>query len=247
MINCEIKRLCKLLRLGYVADLYEEVSVEDQGQFLYEVLKKEVEARQQSKVTKMMKKAKFREMKWLRDYRWTDQVHLPSSTTKEAICDLQFLERKQNLLLLGASGTGKTHLATALGMKACEVGGDVRFYRVADLVVQLEEALERGTLQRMKRSIESCDLLILDELGYVPFQKEGAELLFHIIAECYEQRSVIVTSNLEFGQWNRVFGDNRLTAALVDRLVHHAHILAFTGESYRLKNALSNVTISTTS
>lgn len=247
MINREIKLLCKLLRLGYVADLYEEVTVEDQGQFLYEVLKKEVEARQQAKVTKMMKKAKFREIKWLRDYRWTDQVHLPTSTTKEAICDLQFLERKQNLLLLGASGTGKTHLATALGMKACEVGGDVRFYRVADLVAQLEETLERGTLQRMKRSIESCDLLILDELGYVPFQKEGAELLFHIIAECYEQRSVIVTSNLEFGQWNRVFGDNRLTAALVDRLVHHAHILAFTGESYRLKNALSNVTISTTS
>ncbi|MCQ6289221.1 ATP-binding protein, partial [Bacillus cereus] len=104
----------------------------------------------------------------------------------------------------------------------------------------LEEALKQGNLTRIKKQIESCDLLILDELGYVPFQKQGAELLFHIIADCYEQKSVIVTSNLEFGQWNRIFGDNRLTSALVDRLVHHAHIIAFTGESYRLRNALSS-------
>ncbi|MED4407039.1 ATP-binding protein, partial [Heyndrickxia coagulans] len=109
------------------------------------------------------------------------------------------------------------------------------------LVAQLEEALKDGTLGRLKRSLDPCELLILDELGYVPFQKQGSELLFHIIADCYERKSVMVTSNLEFGQWNRVFGDNRLTAALVDRLVHHAHILAFTGESYRLRNALSAI------
>ncbi|BBW96019.1 hypothetical protein GsuE55_08520 [Geobacillus subterraneus] len=101
--------------------------------------------------------------------------------------------------------------------------------------------MKNGTLGRLKRSLDPCELLILDELGYVPFQKQGSELLFHIIADCYERKSVMVTSNLEFGQWNRVFGDNRLTAALVDRLVHHAHILAFTGESYRLRNALSAI------
>ncbi|WP_345943238.1 ATP-binding protein [Bacillus cereus group sp. N6] len=102
------------------------------------------------------------------------------------------------------------------------------------------EFLHQNHLTRIKKQIEACDLLILDELGYVPFQKQGAELLFHIIADCYEQKSVIVTSNLESGQWNRIFGDNRLTSALVDRLVHHAHIIAFTGESYRLRNALSS-------
>ncbi|MGL6009701.1 MAG: ATP-binding protein, partial [Culicoidibacterales bacterium] len=131
------------------------------------------------------------------------------------------------------------HLATALGIRACQAGKTVLFYRVADLVDQLEQALQTGNLVQLKRKIEKCDLLILDELGYVPFQKNGSELLFHIIAECYEQRSIIVTSNLDFGQWSRIFGDTKLTAALVDRLVHHAHIIQFSGESYRLKNALS--------
>ncbi|MGF2773331.1 IS21-like element helper ATPase IstB, partial [Bacillus cereus] len=179
-------------------------------------------------------------VKWLQQYEWGDQIHLPATVNQEQICDLQFLQGKQNLPLLGSPGTGKTHLATALGLKACEAGHEVRFFRVADLVAQLEEALKQGSLSRLKKQVEACGLLILDELGYVPFQKQGAELLFHIIADLYEQKSVIVTSNLEFGQWNRIFGDNRLTSALVDRLVHHAHIIAFTGESYRLRHVLSS-------
>lgn len=237
----DLKEVCKTLYLAYVAEHYEGIEFVSKEQFLREVLSKEVTLRQNAKITRLMKKAKFRELKWLKDYEWTEQLHLPATTTKEEIIDLRFLKGKQNLLLLGSPGTGKTHLATALGAKACEMGYEVRFFRVADLVGQLEEALKEGTLQRLKRQIEKCDLLILDELGYVPFQKQGSELLFHIIADCYEHKSVIVTSNLEFGQWNRVFGDNRLTSALVDRLVHHAHIIAFTGESYRLKNALSSV------
>lgn len=237
----ELKEVCKLLHLAHVAERFEEIPFENKEQFIRDVLMLEVEARQTTKIAKLMKKAKFRELKWLKDYEWNDGIHLPATTTREAICDLHFLKEKQNLLLLGSPGTGKTHLSTALGLKACERGYEVRFFRVADLVEQLEAALKAGTLQRLKRQIEKCQLLILDEVGYVPFQKQGAELLFHIIADCYEQKSVIVTSNLEFGQWNRVFGDNRLTSALVDRLVHHAHIVAFTGESYRLKNALSSV------
>ncbi|MED0702271.1 IS21-like element helper ATPase IstB [Aeribacillus sp. FSL K6-1121] len=237
----DLKEVCKTLHLAYIADQYEDIVFENKEQFLCDVLLAEVSSRQAAKVSRLIKKAKFRELKWLKDYEWNDQLHLPATTTKEEICDLRFLHGKQNLLLLGSPGTGKTHLATALGLKACEKGFEVRFFRVADLVGQLEEALKEGTLQRVKRQIDKCDLLILDELGYVPFQKQGSELLFHIIADCYEHKSVIVTSNLEFGQWNRVFGDNRLTSALVDRLVHHAHIIAFTGESYRLKNALSSV------
>jgi DNA replication protein DnaC len=237
----EFKEVCKTLHLAYIADQFESIPFENKEQFLRDVLMLEINSRQTTKISRLMKKAKFRELKWLKDYEWNEDIHLPATTNKEAICDLEFLKGKQNLLLLGSSGTGKTHLATALGVKACEKGYEVRFFRVADLVGKLEEALKEGTLQKLKRQIDKCDLLILDEVGYVPFQKQGSELLFHIIADCYEHKSVIVTSNLEFGQWNRVFGDNRLTTALVDRLVHHAHVIAFTGDSYRLKNALSSV------
>lgn len=237
----DLREICKSLYLAYIVDRFEEIPFENKEQYLQDVLMIEVNSRQTTKITRLLKKAKFRELKWLKDYDWNEEIHLPATTTKEEICDLQFIKGKQNLLLLGSSGTGKTFLATALGVKACEKGYEVRFFRVADLVGQLEEALKEGTLQKLKRQIDKCDLLILDEVGYVPFQKQGSELLFHIIADCYEHKSVIVTSNLEFGQWNRVFGDNRLTTALVDRLVHHAHVVAFTGESYRLKNALSSV------
>lgn len=240
MIQRNLQDACKSLHLSYIVDHYDEISFETKEQFLRDIFNIEIESRQTKKVANLIKKAKFRELKWLKNYEWSEQIHLPSTTSQEHICELRFFEGKQNLLLLGSPGTGKTHLATALGLKACEQGYQVKFFRVADLVGLLEEALKQGNLTRIKKQIEACDLLILDELGYVPFQKQGAELLFHIIADCYEQKSVIVTSNLEFGQWTRIFGDNRLTSALVDRLVHHAHIIAFTGESYRLRNALSS-------
>ena len=128
-------------------------------------------------------------------------------------------------------------------MAACRQGKEVRFYRVPDLVALLQKKHEAGTLERFHHELFACDLLILDEMGFLPFHQTGAQLLFHVVSRFYETHSVIVTSNLEFGQWNHVFGDNRLTAALVDRLVHHAHILAFTGESYRLRHALSSVTV----
>ncbi|EOR19965.1 AAA-superfamily ATP binding protein, partial [Niallia nealsonii AAU1] len=132
-----------------------------------------------------------------------------------------------------------THLASALGRRACERGFEVRFYRVSHLVEELESALANGRLTSFRKKLEKVDLIILDEMGYLPFGKDGAELLFQIISECYEQKSLIITSNLEFSQWNRVFSDSRLTAALVDRLIHHAHIISYTGSSFRLANALS--------
>jgi len=239
-MNLELKELCKTLYLAYIPDQIEAIPFDDPETYLTEILRQEVKGRQQAKVARLIKKAKFREMKRLADYEWKGALHFPATLNQETLSGLGFIEKHENLLMMGSSGTGKSHLATALGRKACENGYEVRFFQVADLVSQLEEHFRLGTLTRFKRGLEKCDVLILDELGYVPFQKEGAELLFHLITDCYERKSVIVTSNLEFGQWNRIFGDNRLTGALVDRLVHHAHILAFKGESYRLKHALSH-------
>lgn len=237
----ELKELCKVLHLAYLPEAMREVEWTDPETYLCDLLRREVQGRREAKVARLLKKAKFRDHKDLASYEWTDTLHFPHTLNEQTLMALGFIERCENLLMMGGSGTGKTHLATALGRKACAEGYHVRFFQVADLVSQLESHFRAGTLTRFKRGMEACDVLILDELGYVPFQKEGAELLFHLITDCYERKSVIITSNLEFGQWNRVFGDNRLTAALVDRLVHHAHILAFKGDSYRLKYALSHL------
>jgi DNA replication protein DnaC len=234
----ELATACKELHLGYVMDAYEEIPFNDRSEFLLGVLQAELRGREISRIRRLMKKARFPQMKTLEDYDF-GAVTFPAHCSRELLTDLAFLERRENVMMLGKVGTGKTHLATALGVEACRRGHEVRFFRVHDLVALLQEKYQAGTLSRFQRELQRAELLILDEMGFVPFHKDGAELLFNVVSECYEQRSVIVTSNLEFGQWNTVFGDARLTAALVDRLVHHAHVLAFTGDSYRLRNALS--------
>jgi DNA replication protein DnaC len=133
-----------------------------------------------------------------------------------------------------SSGTGKTHLATALGLSACQQGISVYFTQAAHLVHTLLEAQEERQLLRLKKKLMNYGLLIIDELGFVPFSKSGAELLFEVFSSRYEQGSVIVTSNLPFGEWTQVFGCERLTGALLDRMTHHVHILEMNGESYRL-------------
>lgn len=236
---CELLKVhCKKLKLGGVPRVYDQINFEDREQYLTAVLDAELEMRRQNRIKKLLKKAAFTNLKTLKDFDF-QTVTLPESTSIAALTDLVFLEKRENVLMLGAVGTGKTHLATALGVKACMQGTSVRFFRSVDLANTLLEKHKNGSLARYMRDLRLCELLILDEVGFVPLHRDGAELLFNVVADCYERCSVIVTSNLEFGQWTTVFGDTRLTTALVDRLVHHAHILAFTGESYRLRRALA--------
>jgi DNA replication protein DnaC len=235
-----LARTCKTLHLAHVMEVYESIPFENRTDFLQEVMQAEILGRESSKMKRLLKRAGFPQLKTFEGYSF-DAVTFSNYCTEQSLRELAFLDRKENILMLGKVGTGKTHLAIALGVEACRQGHDVRFYRVSELVAKLQEKHTSGTLTRFHKDLLKCDLLILDEVGFVPFHQTGAELLFYVISECYEQRSLIVTSNLEFGQWNSVFGDTRLTKALVDRLVHHAHILGFTGESYRLRHALSSV------
>lgn len=235
-----LKDQCKELKLGTVADVYATIPLKNKEQFLTELFSAELAARKDNRARRNLKRAGFPQVKTLDTFEW-EHLKLPTKTTPEHVTDLVFMQRSENLILMGEVGTGKTHLATALGLKACMEGHDVRFFRTAELANRLLEHHGTGSLNRFTKGLARCDLLILDELGFVPLHRHGAELLFNVIADCYERRSVIVTTNLVFGQWNTVLSDDRLTAALVDRLVHHAHIIGFTGESYRLRHALTEM------
>lgn len=235
-----LKEQCKALKLGTVPRVYTDIAFNNSEQYLTELFTAELRAREQNRIRQVLKRAAFPQTKTLNDFDWRD-ITLPPKTSIDDLTSLSFISKKECLICMGTVGSGKTHLVTALGILACLAGKEVRFFRTADLANRLLEHNAKGTLGRFTRELEKCDLLILDELGFVPLHRHGAELLFNVVASCYEKRSVAVTTNLKFGEWNTVLNDNRLTAALIDRLVHHAHVLAFSGSSWRLRHALSNL------
>ena len=150
----------------------------------------------------------------------------------------RYIKEARNVIFLGRSGTGKTHLATALGMEACRQGVRTRFVSGCGLANELIEARDEKVLGRAMKRYTGYGLLIIDELGYVPFSKEGAELLFQVLAERHERKSVVITTNLGFGDWTQIFGEPALTAALLDRVTHKAHVINCSWDSYRLKDTL---------
>ena len=204
--------------------------------FLLRLCERELVDRQQRATERRIKAAKFPTLKTIEGFDFSAQPSINEALVRELLIG-EFIDRRENVLLIGNSGTGKTHLATALGLGACHEGRKVRFFGVIGLVTQLLEAREDRRLERLLKQLSRQDLLILDELGYVPFTKAGAELLFEVVSRAYERQSLIVTTNLPFEQWAEVCGSERLTGAMLDRLTHRVHIVEANGESYRLRDS----------
>lgn len=209
---------------------------QDHAQYLLRLCELELIERERRMIERRIKAAKFPATKSLDSFDFKAIPTLNKALTIE-LARCEFVDRRENVIALGPSGTGKTHIALGLGLATCQKGLKVRFTTAAALVHELVEAVDDRRLQRLQKTLASQDLLIIDELGFVPLSKTGAELLFEIISQRYERGSIIITSNLPFDEWTEVFGSERLTGAILDRLTHHVHILEMNGGSFRLRQS----------
>ena len=233
----EVATCCKELRLSHnIVEMVEKIEAETHGEFLVQLLRSELKHRENKRIDKLLKKAAFYCPKDFNGFKF-DEVTLPSSITPEYLKNCEFLETKSNIVMYGNVGTGKTYLSIALGVEACKKGIETRFFRTAALVNRLSEEKKKGTLSKFMKQILKSELLILDEWGYVPLDRLGAQLLFEIISECYERKSLIINTNIEFSRWVNVFYDEQMTSAIVDRVLHHCHLLLFPGQSNRIKES----------
>lgn len=206
-------------------------------EFLLNLTETEVLCRAENSLKRRLNEAKFPLMKPMETFDFESAPDLDARLIK-TLSTCEFIEKKQNVIFLGRSGTGKTHLATALGIEACRKGFKTRFVTGCGIVNDLVEARDDKCLKRLLNRYARYDLLILDELGYVPFSVEGAQLLFQVLTERHEKKSIIITSNLGFADWTQIFEDPNLTSALLDRITHRAHIIQCVWDSFRLKDAL---------
>jgi DNA replication protein DnaC len=232
----------KKLRLPTMLREYASIAAvcqKDQSDFstyLLRLVERELLDRENRGAERRVKDASFPVLKTIDTFDFKAQPSINKQLVRELMRG-EYIDKKENVLLIGNPGTGKTHLACALAFSACAQGKKARFYTATGLITELVECREERRLQRLQKQLQRFHLLVLDELGYVPFSKAGAELLFEIISRAYEHHSLMLTSNLPFEEWTEVFGSERLAGALLDRLTHRCHILEANGESYRLRQA----------
>jgi DNA replication protein DnaC len=243
-MSVRIEELCAALSLSAIGRDYANLADEAARKklsftdYLERVLEAEHGLRQQRSRQMLVKLATFPSVKTLDEFDFKVAAGVPKARLRE-LAGLAFIERRENVIFLGPSGTGKTHLAISLGVRAIERGYKVRFITAVDLMLQLEKATWEGRYEQyLRRALLGPRLVILDEIGYMPLDKRQADLFFHVVAKRYEQGSVILTSNLSFGEWETTFGGNAaLTSAMLDRLLHHAHVIQIRGDSYRRREA----------
>jgi len=239
LIRSHLKRLCLPVIAQNYTRLAQEAAAHNQTfqDYLFALLEAEVVQRDENAQKLRLSRAHFPVIKTLDSF---DFGAMPS-LNKALVVELSrcgFIERRENAILIGGYGTGKSHIAIALGVAACYQGKRVRFYTAAGLINELLEAQAQLRSGKLEASLARYDLIVLDELGFVPFSKEGAEALFTFCSSRYERGSLAITTNLDFVRWKEIFGDEALTGALLDRLTHRCHILEMNGESYRFKESL---------
>ena len=235
LLNHRLKSLRLPTVLREYGKLAKQAAAEglDHVQFLARLIELEMIDRERRMIERRIKAAKFPAVKSLDSF---DFKAIPALNKMQVLelARCEWVDRRENVIALGPSGTGKTHIALGLGLSACQKGLSVGFVTAAALVHELMEARDERRLLRLQKQMVSHKLLIIDELGFVPLSKTGAELLFELISQRYERGSTLITSNLQFDEWTETFGSERLTGALLDRLTHHVNILEMNGESYRL-------------
>lgn len=224
-----------------IPEMCRESGTPKQLEYLQDALNRELQKREQNKRERLVKRARFPIYKTFSGYEYGN-VQLPPALNRQELEEVLFIEKKENLVLYGPVGVGKTHMAIAAGVVACQKGYNTRFYTVTELVLKLSEARKNGTLERLRNDLNNLDLLILDEWGYVPVDRDGSQLLFRVISDSYESKSLILTTNIEFSKWGGIFTDDQMAAAMIDRLVHHGHLILFEGKSYRMEHALMRQT-----
>lgn len=236
-MNDQIKLYAKRLKLSWIREHFSEIEAESNQEYLLKIFEQEIQNREERKNNLLLSQAQLPKT-GSQPFQW-EHIQIPQGIDRSTVLNGEFIKEKENLILYGGVGTGKTYLATLISLNAIhKFGSQIKFFTVAGLVNKLIEANQKNTLQKFMKQIEKLELLVLDELGYIPLNKEGAELLFQVISMCYENRSIVITTNLQFGQWNHVFGDPILTEAVIDRLIHHSHLLVFKGDSFRYKESL---------